>query len=81
MMFKYIDLSEILGALLQNVTEPGWITLDQVKCHQNIAQYFASILQVPVWSDEDFQTYFEGHSDKFEFCSSPCCMVRFRRST
>merc|ERR1712032_50997 len=80
-MYKYIDLSEILAALLQNVTEPGWVTLDQVKCHENVAQYFSSILQVQGWSDEDFQTYFDGHFDKFEFCTAPCCMVRFRRST
>lgn len=78
-MYKFIDIAEILGALLQNVPDPGWITLEQLKCQPSVADYFTRILQVPTWSDEDFQTYFEGHYDTWEFCATPCCMVRLRR--
>eukprot|EP00928_Gymnodinium_smaydae_P031081 TRINITY_DN22935_c0_g1_i1.p1 TRINITY_DN22935_c0_g1~~TRINITY_DN22935_c0_g1_i1.p1 ORF type:complete len:528 (+),score=120.56 TRINITY_DN22935_c0_g1_i1:63-1646(+) len=63
-MYKFIDISEILGALFQNLPEPGWVTLEQLKCQPNVAEYFMKILQVPMWSDEDFQTYFEGHYDR-----------------
>jgi len=80
LMYKFIDIEEILAALFQNVAEPGWITLDQVKCQPNVEHYFNQILQVPSWSDEDFQTYFEGHHNAWEFRTMPCCMVRRRRS-
>lgn len=78
-MYKFIDISEILSALLEHVPEPGWVSLEQVKSHDSITQYFMSILGVHPWSDEDFQTWFEAHSDKWEFVTAPRCMVRFRR--
>lgn len=80
LMYKYIELDEILIALFKNVPEPGWVTLEQLKCQQNVAEYFNTILQVMMWSDEDFHTYFEGHSATWEFSIEPCCMVRLRKS-
>jgi len=79
-MYKFIDIAEILAALLQNLPEPGWMSLEHLKCQPNVVEYFTNILQVPMWSDEDFQTYFDGHFDIWEFCAAPSCMVRFRRS-
>jgi len=81
LMYKFIDIKEILVALLQNVPEPGWITFDQLKCQPNVAEYFMKILQVPIWSDDDLQTYFHGHSDTWEVCTEPCAMVRFKKRT
>merc|ERR1712187_795044 len=71
-MYKFIEIDEILGALLQNLPEPGWVTLDQLRCQPNVAEYFTKVLQVSMWSDEDFQMYFDGHFDRWEFCVSPC---------
>jgi len=80
-MYRFMDFGEILAALLEHVPEPGWVTLDSIKCQQNIVEYFSSILQVQGWSDEDFQTYFDGHYDKWEFNATPPYHVRLRRQS
>ena len=33
--------------------------------------YFGNILQKPMWDDDDFQTYFEGHFEMWEFLATP----------
>jgi len=79
-MSNFIDIAEILVPLCESVPEPGWILLDQLKCDPNIIAYFMNILQVPIWSNEDFQTYFDGHFDMWEVCFTPCFVVRLRRT-
>merc|ERR1711957_730568 len=79
-MYKFLDIAEVLLALCENIPEPGWAMLEQLKCETTVVQYFTEILQVPMWSDEDFQTYFEAHFDRWEFNTAPCFMVRLRRS-
>jgi len=64
-MFKFIELEEVLRAAMQNVT--NWMSLDLLKMDGNVQAYFQNILGAPIWEDEDFQTYFSGHFDSWEY--------------
>jgi len=64
-MFKFIDVEEVLRPVLE--TKTGWTPLEQVKSDPNVVAYFKNILQKPMWDDEDFQTYFEGHFESWQF--------------
>jgi len=64
-MFKFIDIEEVLRPVLE--TRTGWVPLEQLRGDPNVIAYFANILQKPMWDDEDFATYFEGHFQTWEF--------------
>ena len=38
-----------------------------MKKDPNVMAYFNNILQKPIWDDDDFQSYFEGHFETWEF--------------
>jgi len=63
-MFKFIDIEEVLRPVLESYS--GWVSLDQVKTDPNVVAYFANILQKPMWDDDDFATYFDGHFETWE---------------
>jgi len=76
-MFKFIDVEEVLRPVIEQ--HPGWVALEQVKRDPNVVAYFGNILQKPIWDDEDFQMYFEGHYETWEFkCEAGLPMVRLR---
>ncbi|CAJ1373414.1 unnamed protein product [Effrenium voratum] len=64
-MFKFIDIEEVLRPVIE--AKGGWVPLDQVKTDANVTAYFGNILQKPMWDDDDFQSYFEGHFEMWEF--------------
>ncbi|CAE7487174.1 Parp12 [Symbiodinium natans] len=64
-MFKFIDIEEVLRPAIEK--KGGWVTFEEVKADANVVAYFGNILQKPVWDDDDFQTYFEGHFEMWEF--------------
>ncbi|CAJ1365923.1 unnamed protein product [Effrenium voratum] len=63
-MFKFIDIEEVLRPVIE---AKGWVPLDQLKTDANVTAYFGNILQKPMWDDDDFQSYFEGHFEMWEF--------------
>lgn len=64
-MFKFIELEEVLRPAMASVT--NWMPLDMLKADANVQAYFGSILGVPIWDDDDFQSYFSGHFDTWEW--------------
>eukprot|EP00927_Polykrikos_kofoidii_P032244 TRINITY_DN27530_c0_g1_i1.p1 TRINITY_DN27530_c0_g1~~TRINITY_DN27530_c0_g1_i1.p1 ORF type:complete len:1263 (+),score=214.78 TRINITY_DN27530_c0_g1_i1:33-3791(+) len=64
-MFKFIDIEEVLRPVLES--HSGWVPLDTLKRDTNVVAYFSNILQKPIWDDDDFQMYFEGHYEIWEF--------------
>jgi len=64
-MFKFIDVEEVLRPVVE--CQPGWVPLLHLKSDPNVVAYFANILQKPMWDDDDFQSYFEGHFETWEF--------------
>jgi len=75
-MFKFIDIEEVLRPVIES--KGGWVPLVDVKTDANVTAYFGNILQKPMWDDDDFQTYFEGHFEMWEFRSQPQLSVRLR---
>eukprot|EP00931_Biecheleriopsis_adriatica_P071042 TRINITY_DN4489_c0_g1_i1.p1 TRINITY_DN4489_c0_g1~~TRINITY_DN4489_c0_g1_i1.p1 ORF type:complete len:1421 (+),score=382.29 TRINITY_DN4489_c0_g1_i1:385-4263(+) len=76
-MFKFIDIEEVLRPVIE--AHGGWLLLERLKVDTNVTAYFTNILQKPIWDDEDFQTYFEGHYEMWEFrCDSDGPAVRLR---
>lgn len=64
-MFKFIEIEEVLKPAMQGST--GWVHLNLLKTHADVKAYFRDILGRPVWDDDDFQTYFDGHFDTWEY--------------
>jgi len=64
-MFKFIEIEEVLRPAMQGSTD--WLPLDWLKMHHDVQAYFRDILGRPMWEDDDFQTYFAGHFDTWEF--------------
>eukprot|EP00439_Symbiodinium_sp_Y106_P040590 s3070_g4.t8 len=76
-MFKFIDIEEVLRPAIEK--KGGWVTFEEVKADANVVAYFGNILQKPMWDDDDFQTYFEGHFEMWEFrCADSRPEVRLR---
>lgn len=64
-MFKFIELEEVLRSAMHS--SQSWMPLDVLKMDSNVQAYFGNILGAPMWDDEDFQTYFAGHFDIWEY--------------
>eukprot|EP00442_Polarella_glacialis_P027304 CAMPEP_0115150454 /NCGR_PEP_ID=MMETSP0227-20121206/65056_1 /TAXON_ID=89957 /ORGANISM="Polarella glacialis, Strain CCMP 1383" /LENGTH=411 /DNA_ID=CAMNT_0002560837 /DNA_START=66 /DNA_END=1298 /DNA_ORIENTATION=+ len=64
-MFKFIEMEEVLEPSV--AAYPDGVTLAELRKDPNILLYFKNILQKPVWDNEDFITYFEGHWETWEF--------------
>ncbi|CAJ1375881.1 unnamed protein product [Effrenium voratum] len=64
-MFKFIEMEEVLQPAV--AAYKGWVTLEQLRKDPNILLYFKNILQKPVWDNEDFIIYFEGHWETWEY--------------
>lgn len=64
-MFKFIEMEEVLQPAV--AAYKGWVKLEQLRKDPNILLYFSNILQKPVWDNEDFIIYFEGHWETWEF--------------
>lgn len=64
-MFKFIEMEEVLQPAV--AAYQGWVKLEQLRKDPNIVLYFSNILQKPVWDNEDFIIYFEGHWETWEF--------------
>lgn len=64
-MFRFIEMEEVLQPAV--AAYKGWVKLAELRRDPNILLYFSNILQKPVWDNEDFITYFEGHWETWEF--------------
>mmetsp|Transcript_9136 Transcript_9136/g.20336 ORF Transcript_9136/g.20336 Transcript_9136/m.20336 type:complete len:908 (-) Transcript_9136:34-2757(-) len=64
-MFKFIEMEEVLQPVV--AAKGGWVTLPEIRQDSNILMYFQNILQKPVWDNEDFVTYFDGHWETWEY--------------
>lgn len=64
-MFKFIEMEEVLQPAV--AAYKGWVALMDLRRDPNILLYFSNILQKPVWDNDDFITYFEGHWETWEF--------------
>ncbi|CAE7253824.1 KIN14N [Symbiodinium sp. CCMP2456] len=64
-MFKFIEMEEVLQPAV--AAYKGGVKLEQLRKDPNILLYFSNILQKPVWDNEDFIIYFEGHWETWEF--------------
>lgn len=64
-MFKFIEMEEVLQPAV--AAYQGWVKLEKLRQDPNIVLYFSNILQKPVWDNEDFLIYFEGHWETWEF--------------
>lgn len=67
-MFKFIDIEEVLRPAIESYG--GWVSFDRIKSDPNVTAYFTNILQKQVWDDDDFQMYFEGHYEMWQFRSA-----------
>eukprot|EP00928_Gymnodinium_smaydae_P000041 TRINITY_DN1001_c0_g2_i1.p1 TRINITY_DN1001_c0_g2~~TRINITY_DN1001_c0_g2_i1.p1 ORF type:complete len:942 (+),score=260.03 TRINITY_DN1001_c0_g2_i1:132-2957(+) len=77
-MFKFIDIEEVLlPAAAALAPAGGWFSIDALKNDTNVQTYFRSILGKPVWDNEDFATYFEGHWGLWQYEPKDQC-VRVR---
>lgn len=64
-MFRFIEMEEVLQPAVS--AYKGWVKLAELRRDPNILLYFSNILQKPVWDNEDFITYFEGHWETWEY--------------
>lgn len=64
-MFRFIEMEEVLQPAV--AAYKGWVTLTELRRDPNILLYFSNILQKPVWDNEDFIVYFDGHWQTWEY--------------
>lgn len=71
-MYKFIEIEEVL---LPTVMQLGdWVSLSAIRSDKNVTAYFQNILGRPVWDEEDFLTYFEGHWTQWEYNPDSQCV-------
>jgi len=64
-MFRFIEMEEVLQPVI--AAQKDWVTLSSLRQDPNIIMYFQNILQKPMWDNDDFITYFDGHWETWEF--------------
>lgn len=68
-MYRYMTMDEVLAPAVQthagNVSE--FVKLSDMRADLSVRTYFQSTLGCPVWNNRDFEAYFEGHFDIFDF--------------
>lgn len=78
-MFQYITADEVLmPAVTKMGGERDFVPLRTLRGDKDVQVYFNSVLKRPVWSDEDFEMFFESRSAEWELDRDEEWQVRLR---
>ncbi|CAK0845873.1 unnamed protein product [Prorocentrum cordatum] len=84
-MFQYITAEEVLmPAVTKMGGEKDFVPLRTLRGDKDVQVYFNSVLKRPVWSDEDFEMFFESRPGVWEIDrdeESGRCACGARRSS
>lgn len=68
--YKYMTMSEVLAGAVESQCQSsstGYVKLSELRANLNVRMYFQQMLGCTVWNNKDFETFFEGHYDKWDF--------------
>eukprot|EP00930_Biecheleria_cincta_P097389 TRINITY_DN89102_c0_g1_i1.p1 TRINITY_DN89102_c0_g1~~TRINITY_DN89102_c0_g1_i1.p1 ORF type:complete len:817 (+),score=187.59 TRINITY_DN89102_c0_g1_i1:31-2481(+) len=68
-MFKFITLEEVLAPVVGVEQVGEWLPLEKFREDEHVKEHFQKVMGKPVWDEEDFQAYFEGHWTTWEYDS------------
>lgn len=60
-MYKYQTIEEVLIPAVQALSGDDYVSVSALREDKTVRQYFQGTLRKAVWSQEDFETYFQGH--------------------
>merc|ERR1740129_2206345 len=68
--YKYMTMDEVLTGAVEsqlNSNPTGYVKLSDLRADLNVRMYFQQMLGCTVWNNKDFETFFEGHYDQWDF--------------
>lgn len=67
-MFRYMTLEEVLIPVIQGFGgDKVYVSVTALREDQSVRHYFQITLKKAVWSHEDFESYFEGHYQQWDY--------------
>jgi len=64
--YKYMTTSEVLAGAVES-HGGGFVKLSDLRADLSVRMYFQQMLGCAVWNNKDFETFFEGHYDTWDF--------------
>lgn len=67
--YKFMTTSEVLKGAVdsQGGAEGGYVKLSDLRADLQVRLYFQQMLGSAVWNNKDFETFFEGHYEEWDF--------------
>eukprot|EP00931_Biecheleriopsis_adriatica_P019735 TRINITY_DN13374_c0_g2_i1.p1 TRINITY_DN13374_c0_g2~~TRINITY_DN13374_c0_g2_i1.p1 ORF type:complete len:1073 (+),score=270.19 TRINITY_DN13374_c0_g2_i1:86-3304(+) len=67
--YKYMTTSEVLKGAVesQGGGQGGFVKLSDLRADLSVRLYFQQMLGSAVWNNKDFETFFEGHWDEWDY--------------
>ncbi|CAE7233683.1 Dnajb8 [Symbiodinium natans] len=67
--YKYMTTSEVLKGAVesQGGGQGGFVKLSDLRADLSVRLYFQQMLGSTVWNNKDFETFFEGHYEEWDF--------------
>jgi len=67
--YKYMTTSEVLKGAVesQGAEKGGFVKLSDLRADLSVRLYFQQMLGSTVWNNKDFETFFEGHYEEWDF--------------
>ncbi|CAE8737452.1 unnamed protein product [Polarella glacialis] len=66
---NFMNVGEVIRAAVesQGGSHGDYVKLKDLRADHNVKRYFQQVLGKPVWSPQELETYFEGHSEEWDF--------------
>eukprot|EP00913_Durusdinium_trenchii_P012136 g11398.t2 len=67
--YKFMTTSEVLKGAVegQSGAQGGYVKLGDLRADLSVRLYFQQMLGSAVWNNKDFETFFEGHYEEWDF--------------
>lgn len=67
-MYKYMTMDEVLIRAVQGQGKgDGFVKLSDLRADMSVRVYFQRTLGCAVWNNRDFETFFEGHFEQWDY--------------
>eukprot|EP00931_Biecheleriopsis_adriatica_P004885 TRINITY_DN106482_c0_g1_i1.p1 TRINITY_DN106482_c0_g1~~TRINITY_DN106482_c0_g1_i1.p1 ORF type:complete len:945 (-),score=188.76 TRINITY_DN106482_c0_g1_i1:54-2864(-) len=75
--FKFMTITEVIKGAVENLggAQGAFVKLKDVKSDHSLKLFFQQVMQCSLWSNGEFETFFEAHHKEWDFSSG---RVRFR---
>jgi len=67
-MFKYMSVDEVLAGAVQSTGSPEeYVKLSDLRADLGVRMYFQNTFGAAVWNNKDFEAFFDGHYERWDF--------------